>query len=120
MGEKKKLGRFTLQFNLEDPQQRTVSELLEQQGRHKAQFLTNAVLCYAQNQQRHGETPVGVSEDALEQMILSILNKYPQFTSTKQKSDLVSGKSPFESRAKLDDDAALLAITSTLAAFQKG
>ena len=34
MGEKKKPGRFTLQFNLEDPQQRAVSELLEQQGRY--------------------------------------------------------------------------------------
>lgn len=40
MSEKKKPGRFTLQFNMEDPQQRMVSELLEQQGRHKAQFIT--------------------------------------------------------------------------------
>ena len=55
MGAKKQPGRFTLQFNLEDPQQQAVSELLEQQGRRKAQFLTNAVLCYVQRPglQRH-------------------------------------------------------------------
>lgn len=120
MGEKKKPGRFTLQFNLEDPQQRTVSELLEQQGRHKAQFLTNAVLCYAQHQQSHCETPVRISEDALEQMILSILNKYPQFMSTKQKSNLVSAMPHLGPQTELDNDAALRAITSTLAAFQTG
>ena len=48
MSEKKKPGRFTLQFNMEDPQQRMVSELLEQQGRHKAQFIASAVLSYIQ------------------------------------------------------------------------
>lgn len=38
MREKKAPGRFTLQFNLEDPQQKEVSDLLEQQGRRKAQI----------------------------------------------------------------------------------
>lgn len=32
MGDKKHLGRFTVQFNLYDPQQARASEILEQQG----------------------------------------------------------------------------------------
>ena len=46
MAAKKQPGRFTIQFNAADPQQRQVIELLNQQGRRKAAFLTSAVLCY--------------------------------------------------------------------------
>lgn len=46
MGGKKQPGRFTIQFNEADPQQRQVIELLNQQGRRKAVFLTCAVLAY--------------------------------------------------------------------------
>lgn len=46
MGSKKQPGRFTIQFNAADPQQRQVIELLNQQGRRKAVFLTCAVLAY--------------------------------------------------------------------------
>lgn len=46
MGGKKQLGRFTIQFNEADPQQRQVIELLNRQGRRKAVFLTCAVLAY--------------------------------------------------------------------------
>ena len=46
MDSKKDPGKFTVRFNIADPQQRTAAELLNQQGRCKAQFLTNAVLFY--------------------------------------------------------------------------
>ena len=46
MGGKKQPGRFTIQFNAAEPQQRQVIELLNQQGRRKAVFLTCAVLAY--------------------------------------------------------------------------
>ena len=46
MGGKKQPGRFTIQFNAADPQQLQVIELLNQQGRRKAVFLTCAVLAY--------------------------------------------------------------------------
>lgn len=46
MFEKKDPGKFTVRFNPADPQQRTVIELLNQQGRYKAQFLTSAILHY--------------------------------------------------------------------------
>ncbi len=78
MGEKKKPGRFTLQFNLEDPQQRMVSGLLEQQGRRKAQFLTSAVLHYVQHPepQERGSGQTALAEDKLERMLLSIIKKH--------------------------------------------
>ena len=70
MSEKKKPGRFTLQFNMEDPQQRMVSELLEQQGRHKAQFITSAVLSYIQHpSQGHGGDPPAIDEATLERYV---------------------------------------------------
>lgn len=46
MLDKKDPGKFTVRFNPADPQQRTVIGLLNQQGRYKAQFLTNAILHY--------------------------------------------------------------------------
>lgn len=46
MEDKKYPGKFTVRFNIADPQQRMAAELLNQQGRCKAQFLTNAVLFY--------------------------------------------------------------------------
>lgn len=48
MEDKKYPGKFTIRFNIADPQQRAAAELLNQQGRCKAQFLTNAVLFYVQ------------------------------------------------------------------------
>lgn len=47
MDGKKDPGKFTVRFNLHDPQQRQAAELLNQQGRSKAQFIANAVLHYA-------------------------------------------------------------------------
>ena len=46
MGDKKDPGKFTIRFNVADPQQQAVVELLNRQGRHKAQFITSAVLLY--------------------------------------------------------------------------
>lgn len=46
MNGKKDPGKFTVRFNIADPQQREVVETLDKQGRCKAQFLTNAVLHY--------------------------------------------------------------------------
>ena len=44
--EKKDPGKFTVRFNIADPQQKAVIDLLNQQGRYKAQFLTSAILHY--------------------------------------------------------------------------
>ena len=44
MNGKKNPGKFTVRFNVADPRQQKVIETLDKQGRHKAQFLTDAVL----------------------------------------------------------------------------
>lgn len=125
MGEKKKPGRFTLQFNLEDPQQQTVSELLEQQGRHKAQFITSAVLHYIQHPgQSSGHPPV--DEASLEQMILAIMEKHPQFSVLPPNKSPKTGEVPAQIPQTLHMDNrsigsdAIAAISETLAAFQQG
>ena len=127
MGDKKKPGRFTLQFNQEDPQQRMVSELLEQQGRHKAQFITSAILSYIQcPTQGHDGGPPAIDEAALERMLLSIMEKNPRFAAA------VSGELPTVEEPPANTaptarpwenamgDDALRAINDTLAAFQQG
>lgn len=127
MGEKKKPGRFTLQFNLEDPQQRTVSELLEQQGRRKAQFLTSAVLRYIQcpePPEYSGNLPV-IEEAALERMLLSMIKKHPQLMSAPQNAPpeptdtLPPTASASETWGDPMGDDAMKAISDTLAAFRQ-
>lgn len=51
MDGKKDPGKFTVRFNLCDPQQRRAAELLNRQGRSKAQFITNALLRYADDRE---------------------------------------------------------------------
>lgn len=47
MTDKKDPGKFTIRFNICDPQHKAVIDLLNRQGRSKAQFLVSAVLHYA-------------------------------------------------------------------------
>lgn len=128
MGEKKKPGRFTLQFNLEDPQQRMASELLEQQGRHKAQFIASAIMLYIQcpKPQGHDGGPPAIDEAAIERMMLSILEKHSQFAAAapgeppeteEHHAPAATDKRPWENAMGKD---ALDAINDTLAAFQQG
>ena len=72
--EKKDPGKFTVRFNMADPQQRTVIELLNQQGRYKAQFLTSAILHYV----HCSETPdiravPKVGSEEIERIVRSVL-----------------------------------------------
>ena len=55
MTDKKDPGKFTIRFNICDPQHKAVIDLLNRQGRSKAQFLVSAVLHYINCR----ETPEG-------------------------------------------------------------
>lgn len=46
MAKKKESNKFTIQFNPADPQHAQTIDILNQQGRRKAQFITNAVMHY--------------------------------------------------------------------------
>ena len=75
MTDKKDPGKFTIRFNICDPQHKAVIDLLNRQGRSKAQFLVSAVLHYI-NCKETPEVSVPVpNQAALEEMILAILAK---------------------------------------------
>lgn len=77
MGDKKHPGRFTVQFNLGDPQQVRASEILERQGRQKARFISAAVLHYIHCKETP-EVAVPLVSDTgeIEKIVLAILKKH--------------------------------------------
>lgn len=120
--ERKYLGRFTLQFNVEDPQQRTAAEILGQQGRRKAQFLTSAILQYIKhpNGPDQPAASIGVDMSALKQMMLEILQSDPQFAKSAPMTESTSMEQPApESWTGEDGESAFAAISNTLAAFRQ-
>lgn len=128
MADKKNPGRFTIQFNHGDPKQQSVAELLEQQGRHKAQFITNAVLHYI-NCPETPETapPQTVDKALLEKLVLEILErqggKVPMPVENLQVQEQPASETNSEIPSELEElfgKDGLSAITSTLSAFQMG
>ncbi len=127
MGEKKMPGRFTIQFNMEDPQQRRVAELLERQGRRKAMFLTGAVLSYVQRpetQEQAGLSPA-IDEAALERALVSVLEKHPQIRTARSdgpsEQEVIPAQAAPDTEPWNDDIGAdtLAAISETLSAFRQ-
>ena len=115
MDSKKYPGKFTVRFNLADPQQQEAVRLLNQQGRFKAQFLTNAVLHYMQGGQISSvQDTATITKKQIERVGLDILA---------QQSDSISEKDsecPVElERADKLSDADRNSIFSTLDAFQQ-
>ena len=77
MAEKKDPGKFTVRFNICDPQHKAVVDLLNQQGRSKAQFLTNAVLHYINcTEAPELHIPTVPDKKFLEEQILAILAEH--------------------------------------------
>ena len=128
MAEKKNPGRFTIQFNPGDPKQLSVSELLEQQGRHKAQFITNAVLHYIHCPETPEiPEPQPIDRNLLEQLVMDILNRQSEGSRTlPQKEETVRVSEPElipevpTELEKLFGKDGISAIASTLSAFQRG
>jgi len=132
MGDKKHLGRFTVQFNLGDPQQAQTAEILEQQGRQKARFISTAVLHYI----NCSETPEVVLPPApntaeIEKIVLAVLKKHTAEDGVSasphrpqpQESVIPSGRAPEPEIADAEDlkellgDGGFSAIANTLASF---
>ena len=77
MGTKKDPGKFTLHFNLNDPQQKAAVDILNRQGRQKASFLAKALVFYMEY---HAVTPEKLlvkDQATLEQAIIAVLAKNP-------------------------------------------
>lgn len=73
MAEKKCASRFCIKFNEHDSRHLQVIEILEAQGRHKAQYVANAVLHYI----NCNNTPAVPQDDAvLRQAVEAMVAEY--------------------------------------------
>lgn len=126
MAAKKQPGRFTIQFNPADPQQKQVIELLNRQGRRKAVFLTSAVLSYC-GQAGSAPAPMALEPALIEQIVQKVLQCKsetvpPAADSMLPRSALPSAAGPTQTAAPqepaLPDDE-LAAISDMIDAFRQ-
>ena len=132
MGDKKHLGRFTVQFNLGDPQQARTAEILEQQGRQKARFISTAVLHYINcSETTEVVLPPAPNTAEIEKIVLAVLKKHTAEDGVSasphrpqpQESVIPSGRAPEPEIADAEDlkellgDGGFSAIANTLASF---
>ena len=127
MDGKKSPGRFTLQFNMDDPHQSMAADILNRQGRSKAQFLTSAVLHYINCPETPDYQPPAPTfpMEELERLVVEILNRRtgavptPEKGAEPQMGEAIPQRvhfSPAEGAALDQED--LSAIAHTLAAFR--
>lgn len=126
MAAKQNPGRFTIQFNMNDPMQIAASNTLDRQGRRKAQYITNAIAYYQfhcdAGSQEPPITPI-VRPDKITHNEHSP-EEYHFFAEAKKEilrqPDSPANKSAKEERDELDalfEGSELPAIADTLAAF---
>lgn len=116
MDNKKYPGKFTVRFNLCDPQQRQAAELLNQQGRSKAQFIANAVLHYVGGSHTPEPQGAAVDSDQLRQLIEDIL---AQRTGPSERALLDPPPVPNQADSDGLNDTERRSIFLTLDAFQQ-
>ena len=76
--EKRHAGRFCIQFNTADTRHAQVVELLETQGRRKAQFIAEAVLHYincGESSEIQVRLEFAISKEQIEAIVLEILRQ---------------------------------------------
>lgn len=129
MGAKKDPGKFTLHFNLNDPQQKTAVDILNRQGRQKASFLAKALVFYMEY---HADTPEKLlvkDQAALEQAIIAVLTKNPGILSAETiesplsydalESQQITHVTPALDLDKPASKSGFDAIHKTMAAFRR-
>ena len=119
MSEKKDICRFTIQFNPADPCHRKVIELLNSQGRSKAQFISNAITHYI-----HCTQTPDISDNTqtdIEAIIISAVNRYMENRgeNAMPKPDAGIKDTPQKQNGVPFDDNDIQAITDTLSMFRK-
>lgn len=74
--EKKEPYKFTIQFNGGDPSHIQIAEMLNQQGRRKAQFIVNAIMHYMHcSETPNMPEPAMQDIDIIEQVVRRILGE---------------------------------------------
>ncbi len=126
---KKEDNKFTIQFNPADPQHAQTIAILNQQGRRKAQFITNAVMHYL-HCSNTPEIPQAVPIDtaAIETVVRRIMEEQGKSLSVSKKEtakDEPQRSKPKTESIRYDEAAELLgedgvaAIANTMAMFRK-
>lgn len=123
---KKDIYKFTIQFNSGDPQHQQTAEILNQQGRRKAQFLVNAVLHYLHCSETPDiPQPAPIDTDAIETIVRRIMEEQSERNAsaeTKQDSVRRSVKSEqidFGDATDLLGEDGVAAIKNTMASFRR-
>lgn len=122
---KKDIYKFTIQFSSGDPQHQQVAEILNRQGRRKAQFLVNTVLHYI----HCFETPdipqqPPVNTDAIETIVRRIMEEYSEKPSRRdvkqapEKKTVKSEEIVFSDAAELLGEDGMAAVRNTIAGFR--
>ena len=123
---KKDIYKFTIQFSSGDPQHQQVAEILNRQGRRKAQFLVNTVLHYI----HCSETPdipqqQPVNTDAIETIVRRIIEEYSEkptrqdVRKTPEKKTVKSEEIAFDDAAELLGEDGIAAVRNTIASFRR-
>lgn len=125
MAEKRDRYKFTIQFSPADPAHQQTVDILNQQGRRKAQFLVNAVMHYL----HCSETPeipqaTPINAEAIEIIVRRILQEKsasaPASQDTpKTKRERHAENTRYENAADMLGEDGLAAIRNTMAVFRK-
>ncbi len=128
MADKKSVSRFCIQFNVNDSRHLQVMNILNAQGRHKAQYIASAVLHYI----NCTETPSLPQDDAafrqaVEAIVADVMKKHSRPTETPPQNGAENGtKKKLRQSAEIGvddtelDESTIGAIHDALAAFRSG
>ena len=128
MATKRNPGRFTIQFNMNDPMQMAASNILDRQGRRKAQYITNAISFYQYYRNIGNQSPAYTAVPLTKEIANHDTSPDDKsfFTELKKKiigqPDSPTNRSDEEKKEDLDalfEGAELPAIAETLADFAK-
>lgn len=129
MADKMQPGRFTIRFNMNDPQQQAAVEILNRMGRQKAQFIAQALTHYTECKcHPQVESQTVWDERTLERAILSVLSRHPEFMSSGQSEmttevqdalQMERTEEPSSDQNGSMTEESLSAINKTLSAFWK-
>lgn len=123
---KKDPYKFTIQFNGGDPSHQQIAEMLNQQGRRKAQFLVNAVMHYIHCSETPNIPELVLSDtDMIEKVVRRILEEQGERNNMPKNNIRKEARRPIKSEEiDLDDaeeilgDEELSAIARTMANFR--
>lgn len=113
--EKKAEYRFNIILNPSDPMHKTAINALNSQGRHKSQFVVNAIVHYIMNDANAGKAVIPDTEEIrtiCREIITEMMADIP-----KQPVNLIQYEETSESTS--DQDLDLGSIADTLSSFRK-